>query len=78
MGLVLLPRRRVVERSFGRMARFRRLARDDERSATTLEGLHDVAFSILMLHAAAPILAASSSQHPLNPCRIFLRTVNRP
>lgn len=30
-GFVLLPRRRVVERSFGWMARFRRLARDYER-----------------------------------------------
>jgi len=51
----------VVERSFGWMSRFRRLARDDERLAATLEGLHDVAFSILMLHNAAPILAALSS-----------------
>jgi len=32
-GVVLLPRRRVVERSFGGMARPRRLARDDERRA---------------------------------------------
>jgi transposase len=53
-GFVLLPRRRVVERSFGGMARFRRLARDDERLSETLEGLHYVAFSILMLHKAAP------------------------
>jgi len=43
------------------MARFRRLARDYERSASTLEGLHDVAFSVLMLHNAAPILGALSS-----------------
>jgi len=60
-GFVLLPRRWVVERSFGWMARFRRLARDYERLASTLEGLHYVAFSILMLHNAAPILAALSS-----------------
>ena len=59
-GFVLLPSRWVVERSFGWMARFRRLARDYERLATTLEGLHYVAFSVLMLHKAAPIFAALS------------------
>jgi transposase len=53
-GFVLLPRRWVVERSFAWMARFRRLARDYERLASTLEGLHYVAFSFLMLHRAAP------------------------
>lgn len=47
--LVLLPRRWVVERSFGRMARFRRLARDYERLPGTLAGLHFVAFAVLML-----------------------------
>ena len=39
-GFMLLPRRWVVERSFGWAARFRRLARDYERLATTLAGLH--------------------------------------
>jgi transposase len=53
-GFVLLPRRWVVERSNAWMARFRRLARDYERLSETLEGLHDVAFSILMLKKAAP------------------------
>jgi transposase len=52
-GFVLLPRRWVGERSFGWMARFRRLARDYERLEETLEGLHYVAFSMLMLHKAA-------------------------
>lgn len=47
-GFVLLPRRWVVERSFGWMARFRRLARDDERLPDTLKGLHFLAFAILM------------------------------
>jgi transposase len=56
-GFVLLPKRWVVERSYGWMARFRRLARDYERLSATLEGLHYVAFSILMLHKAAPILS---------------------
>ena len=59
-GFVLLPRRWVVERSFGWMARFRRLARDYERLASTLEGLHYVAFSFLMLHRAAPQFCWSS------------------
>lgn len=59
-GFVLLPRRRVVERSFGWAARFRRLARDYERLTETLEGLHYVAFSFLMLHKAAPLFAWSS------------------
>jgi transposase len=53
-GFVLLPRRWVVERSYGWMARFRRLARDYERLGDTLAGLHYVAFSILMLQKAAP------------------------
>jgi len=47
-GFVLLPRRWVVERSFAWMARFRRLARDYERLAETLTGLHFVAFAILL------------------------------
>lgn len=34
-GFVLLPRRRVVERSFAWSARFRRLARDYERLAAS-------------------------------------------
>jgi transposase len=49
-GCVLLPRRWVVERSFAWMARFRRLARDYERLADTLAGLHFVTFAMLMAH----------------------------
>jgi transposase len=48
-GFVLLPRRWVIERSFGWTARFRRLARDYERLSETLAGLHFVAFAVLML-----------------------------
>jgi transposase len=59
-GFVLLPRRWVVERSFGWLARFRRLARDHERLTSTLKGLHYVAFSFLMLHKAAPQFCWSS------------------
>ena len=59
-GFVLLPRRWVVERSFSWMARFRRLAKDYERLATTLAGLHYVAFVCLLLHKAAPLLIESA------------------
>lgn len=48
-GFVLLPRRWVVERSFGWTARFRRLARDYERLPSTLAGLHFLAFVCLLL-----------------------------
>jgi transposase len=50
-GFILLPRRWVVERSFGWAARFRRLARDYERLATTLGGYHWLAFATLMLNS---------------------------
>lgn len=59
-GFVLLPKRWVVERSYGWMARFRRLAREYERITETLEGPHYVAFSIPMLHKAAPLFHWSS------------------
>ncbi len=52
-GFVLLPRRWVVERSFAWAARFRRLARDYERLAATLAGLHFVAFACVMLRRLA-------------------------
>jgi transposase len=56
-GFVLLPRRWVVERSFGWVSRFRRLARDYERLPETLAGLHILAFAILMLKNVAEVLA---------------------
>lgn len=59
-GFVLLPRRWVVERSFGWANRFRRLTRDYERLPETLAGLHFVAFTMLMLHRLIPLLAQSS------------------
>jgi len=58
-GFVLLPRRWVVERSFGWVNRFRRLARDYERLPETLAGLHFVVFSMLMLGNAASLLQSS-------------------
>jgi len=58
-GFVLLPRRWVVERSFAWMARFRRLARDDERLPETLAGLHVLAFAILMLTRVVHVMVHS-------------------
>jgi transposase len=59
-GFVLLPRRWVVERSFGWMARFRRLARDYERLPETLRGLHFLAFAILMAHRFVDLVLKSA------------------
>ncbi|MBB5503095.1 transposase [Paraburkholderia sp. MM5384-R2] len=51
---MLLPRRWVVERSFGWLDRFHRLARDYERLPETLAGLHFVVLAVLMpVHFAA-------------------------
>jgi transposase len=60
-GFVLLPRRWVVERSFAWTSRFRRLARDYERLAETLKGLHFLAFACLLLHRLLPLLALPAS-----------------
>jgi len=56
-GFVLLPRRWVVERSFAWTARFRRLARDYERLAATLKGLHLLAFTVVMLKRFVALMA---------------------
>jgi len=55
-GFVLLPKRWGVERSNAWAARFRRLARDDERLAETLAGLHFVAFAILILKSFVALI----------------------
>jgi len=62
-GFVLLPRRWVVERSFGWLTRFRRLVRDYERTSNVLRGLHFVAFASLMLQRLSnvPMLACQSA-----------------
>jgi transposase len=59
-GFVLLPRRWVVERSFARATRFRRLARDYERLPKTLAGLHYLVFAILMLKRFVDLMAHSA------------------
>jgi transposase len=56
-GFIALPRRWVVERSFVWAARFRRLARDDERRDTTLRCFHYLSLACLML---------ARMFHPLN------------
>jgi transposase len=56
-GFVLLPKRWVVERSFAWAARFRRLARDFERTPEILAGLHYLVFVILMLHQFVKTIA---------------------
>lgn len=48
-GFVLLPKRWVVERTFGWLGRFRRLARDYERLTITLAGWHWLACLALLL-----------------------------
>jgi transposase len=59
-GFVLLPRRWVVERSFGWMTRFRRLVRDYERLADTLAGLHFVAFAMMLAHRFVTFMVQSA------------------
>ena len=59
-GFVLLPKRRVVERSFAWAARFRRLARDYERLPEILAGLHFLAFVIVMLKRFVTLLLQSA------------------
>lgn len=56
---ILLPRRWVVERSFGWAARFRRLAKGYEVYASALAGLHVVVFVCLMLARAADFMQSA-------------------
>jgi transposase len=58
-GFVLLPKRWVVERSFGWAARFRRLVRDYERLPETVAGLHLVVFACLFLQRFVTALTPS-------------------
>ena len=58
-GFVLLPRRWVVERSFAWATRCRRLVKDYERYASTLAGLHMVAFVCLMLRQAEKLMTGA-------------------
>jgi hypothetical protein len=46
----------LIERDFGWLSRFRRLARDQERLADVLKGFHLIAFIMLMWPQVLPIL----------------------
>jgi len=61
-GFVLLPRRWVVERTFGWATRFRRLVRDFERLPETVAGMHFLAFACLFLKRASTGLPQSQMQ----------------
>ena len=58
-GFVLLPRRWLVERSFAWATRCPRLVKDYEAHATTLAGLHRVAFVYLMLSQVGRLMPGS-------------------
>jgi transposase len=51
----------VVERSFGWLARFRRLSPDYQRLPEVLSGLHFLVFAVLMLPNVARLLASATS-----------------
>ena len=53
-------RRWVVERRFGWVARFRRLARDFERMPHVLAALHFIVFTVLMPPKVVATLAAAA------------------
>lgn len=55
--IMLLPRRWLVELSFGWMARFHRLARDHERLAETFAGLSCLVFAIMMAKNSIHLMA---------------------
>lgn len=59
-GVVVLPQRWVVERSFAWMTCCRHLARDNERVAATLAGLHVVAVVIVLTHRFVSLMIQSS------------------
>ncbi len=59
-GFVLLPRRWVVKRSFGWLARCRRLARDYERLPDVFAALHFIAFVGLLLARLGSVCLVSS------------------
>lgn len=71
-GFGQLPRRWAVERSFGWMARFRRLARDYERLAGTLAGPHLLAFVRLMLGRLFQMKCMTGSGSSVLPAKSVL------
>lgn len=59
-GFIVVPKRWVVERSFGWMSRCRRLLRDFERLSEVLVGMHMVAFACVMLRQVSQFIWGSS------------------
>lgn len=57
---IVLPKRWIVERSFGWIARCRRLLRDYERLTEVLVGMHMVAFVCLMLRQTSRLICGTS------------------
>jgi transposase len=58
-GVVLLPKRWVVERRFAWVSRYRRLTRDYERLPAPLAGLHFAAFICLLLPKLLRLIGGS-------------------
>ncbi|MBY0525378.1 MAG: transposase [Gemmataceae bacterium] len=63
-GFVVLPRRWVVERTFGWMVQYRRLSKDDEFHPATREALIHVAMIHLMLCRWGPLLQQNWRHDP--------------
>jgi transposase len=57
---IVLPKRWIVERSFGWIARCRRLLRDFERLSEVLVGMHMVAFVCVMLRQISQLIWGTS------------------
>ena len=52
-GFILVPRRWVVERSFGWFGRWRRLSKDHEKRTDVAEAMVTLAASRIMMHRLA-------------------------
>ncbi len=59
-SFIVLPKRWIVERSFGWVARCRRLLRDFERLSEVLVRMHMVAFVCLMLRQVSQLMWGTS------------------
>ncbi len=73
-GLVLRPRRWVVPRPLGWLARFQRLVPDYERLAETVEALTFVAFACLMLHRLVHAFSSQQAPDAKEPPRLLQTT----
>jgi putative transposase len=63
-GFVLLPKRWVVERTFGWIGRYRRLSKDYERRNDSSEAMVQIASVHLMLQRLAPNAARLNNGYP--------------